>query len=128
MRDLRELDRYRLPLPPHVLRVIGKGPIDPRYNGAFVIKYGPPSRSFTSTDLRIIAASGGGWDHVSVSLEDRCPTWAEMEHVKRIFFRDNETAMQLHVPPAKHISFHPHVLHLWRPHGADIPLPPESFV
>ena len=51
--------------------------------------------------LNVLASSGGGWDHVSVSRVNRCPNWAEMEHIKRMFFREDEAAMQLHVPPAE---------------------------
>jgi len=68
------------------------------------------------------------WDHVSVSRANRCPNWPEMEHVKRLFFQDTETAMQLHVPAADHINNHPYCLHLWRPHGVEIPRPPAIFV
>jgi len=78
--------------------------------------------------LRIIASSDGGWDHVSVSRADRCPTWAEMEQVKRLFFADGETAMQLHVPASDHVNNHPYCLHLWRPHEAEIPRPPALLV
>lgn len=78
--------------------------------------------------LKVIASSGEGWDHVSVSLPDRCPTWAEMEQVKRLFFRDDETAMQLHVPPSDHVNCHPFCLHLWRPHDVEIPRPPSIMV
>lgn len=78
--------------------------------------------------LKVIASFGEGWDHVSVSTERRCPTWEELEHVKRLFFKDDETAMQLHLPPSDHINIHPYVLHLWRPQKADIPLPPKDFV
>ena len=78
--------------------------------------------------IRIIASTGDGWDHVSVSRETRCPNWAEMEHVKRLFFRDDETAMQLHVPPQDHISAHPYCLHLWRPQNVEIPRPPSIMV
>lgn len=78
--------------------------------------------------LRVIASSGEGWDHVSVSLPDRCPSWAEMEHVKRLFFKDDETAMQLHVPPSEHINCHPNCLHLWRPQEQAIPRPPSIMV
>jgi len=78
--------------------------------------------------MRIIASADGGWDHVSVSRANRCPNWPEMEHVKRLFFRDDETAMQLHVPPSEHLSLHPHCLHLWRPQAAEIPRPPAIFV
>lgn len=78
--------------------------------------------------LTVIAAAGHGWDHVSVSAPGRCPTWHEMDAIKRLFFETNETAMQLHVPPAEHVNRHPYVLHLWRPHGAEIPRPPEWMV
>jgi len=83
--------------------------------------------------LRIIAASGGGWDHVSISAENpdgslRTPRWGEMEFVKRLFFKEDEVAMQLHVTPKDHINLNPYVLHLWRPHKQRIPLPPKSYV
>lgn len=79
-------------------------------------------------DLCVIAASGDGWDHVSVSHRNRVPTWDEMEHIKRLFFEDDETAMQLHVPPSEHINRNPNVLHLWRPHDTPIPRPPTYMV
>lgn len=78
--------------------------------------------------LRIIATASDGWDHVSVSRVDRCPDWSELEQVKRLFFRPDETAMQLHVPPAEHINNAEYCLHLWRPHFAAIPRPPGEMV
>lgn len=84
--------------------------------------------AFALWGLGIIASWVDGWDHVSVSRKDRCPTWDEMETVKRLFFTDDETAMQLHVPPSDHINVHPYCLHLWRPHGAAIPMPPQGMV
>lgn len=78
--------------------------------------------------LKIIASAVDGWDHVSVSTPTRCPTWEEMEFVKRRFFKPHETAMQLHVPLSEHINNHPYCLHLWRPHHADIPRPPSIMV
>lgn len=81
--------------------------------GAFMIsRAGKP-------DLRIIAGVGMGWDHVSVSTENRCPTWEETELVRTLFFRDDETVMQLSVPRAQHINFHPYCLHMWRPQTED---------
>jgi len=117
VKRLRELNRYRDRAWEH--RMGGKGD---DFGGCFVM----PSPH--GVDLRIIAASGEGWDHVSVSTALRCPTWAEMEQVKRAFFRDDEAAVQLHVPPKAHISVHPHCLHLWRPHEQAIPMPPEWMV
>jgi hypothetical protein len=79
--------------------------------------------------LGVVVSSGGGWDHVSVSRRERCPTWTELEQVKRIIFKDDEVAMQLHVPSKDHISLHPYCLHLWRPNdGREIPLPPPEMV
>jgi hypothetical protein len=80
-------------------------------------------------ELKILASTGGDWDHVSVSCKDRVPTWDEMQQVHRAFFKDDEVAMQLHLPPSDHINVHPFVLHLWRPRrGQKIPLPPKEFV
>lgn len=78
--------------------------------------------------LRIIASDGMGWDHVSVSLADRCPTWDEMEWVKRELFADTDCVMQLHVPVSDHKNCHPYCLHLWRPQQAEIPRPPSIMV
>lgn len=80
-------------------------------------------------ELFVMASNGGDWDHVSVSLPDRCPTWDEMDAIARLFFEDDETCMQLHVPPADHVSFHPFCLHLWRPRrGVKIPRPPKEMI
>jgi len=78
--------------------------------------------------LRVIASSGGGWDHVSVSRRNRCPNWPEMSHVKNLFFRPDETVMQLHVPASDHVNDHEFCLHLWRPQDAEIPRPPKWMV
>ena len=83
---------------------------------------------FEGRSLLVVVSYGAGWDHVSVSLPNRTPNWREMEHVKRLFFRDDEWAMQLHAPPAEHISVHPHCLHMWRPQDREIPLPPDFMV
>jgi hypothetical protein len=115
MRSLREFNIYWVESP--------YGPKGDPIQGAFLIPY-----PLGGTGLRVIAATGEGWDHVSVSLPDRTPTWAEMEFIKRMFFRDTEVAMQLHVTPEKHINIHPYVLHLWRPHYARIPMPPGGLV
>lgn len=90
-----------------------------RTNGMLVI----PARS-----MAIVFSNGGGWEHVSVSVRDRCPTWEEMEDVKRKFWEEADTVMQLHVPPSEHRSFHPYCLHMWRPLNVEIPRPPGYMV
>ena len=83
----------------------------------------------TGTYLHCLASNGEGWDHVSVSVAHRIPNWLEMDFAKRTFFADDETAMQLHVPPSDHVNHHPFCLHLWRPNdGREIPRPPAIFV
>lgn len=78
--------------------------------------------------MLVIASAGAGWDHVSVSRRNRCPNWIEMSTIKALFFRDDETVMQLHVPTTEHVNDHPNCLHLWRPQKADIPRPPGWMV
>lgn len=120
MRNLHLLDRYR-DSSAQVVRYYGSA--GDETCGVFRLP-SPIDKAMMS----IVASSDGGWDHVSVSRKNRCPNWAEMEYVKRAFFADDETAMQLHVPTADHISNHPHCLHLWRPQKVEIPRPPAIFV
>lgn len=44
--------------------------------------------------LRAIASDGGGWEHVSVSRSDRCPTWEEMCQVKALFWDGDDCVVQ----------------------------------
>lgn len=79
-----------------------------------------------------IVSTGDGWDHVSVSVRRNLgpgglPGWYDLEYVRRVFFKDDETVMQLHVPSEEHIS-HGEVLHLWRPQLEQIPKPPAIMV
>jgi len=79
--------------------------------------------------LRVIFSSGGGWEHASVSCESRCPSWYEMEHVRRLFWEPDETVMQIHPPLDEYVDHHPHCLHLWRPtYGVPVPRPPHWMV
>lgn len=120
MRNLRLLDQYRLTDGP-VLELYGTA--GDHTCGAFVV----PS-PIDGAPLMVIASAGEGWDHVSTSRQNRCPNWPEMDYIKRLFFLDDETAMQLHVPPADHINRHPYTLHLWRPLDQAIPRPPAEMV
>lgn len=119
--NLYLLDIYRVKDGP-VIRHYG-GWVGDETCGAFTV----PS-PVDKADLRVVASRGEEWDHVSVSRATRCPNWTEMEHVKRLFFKPDETAMQLHVPPSDHVNCHPFCLHLWRPHSVDIPRPPSILV
>lgn len=133
-----EIDRWRFEHP-----VIGQEPDELRaWGGVFQIPYERKVGAFTRrSSLRVIASRGGcpdyppemdaaanRWDHVSISCEDRCPTWEEMEFIKRLFFDRHECAMQLHVPPRDHVNNHEYCLHIWRPLDCEIPRPPSFMV
>lgn len=120
MRNLYELDRYRMT---QEQANAWHGWRGDHTAGAFLV----PS-PIDKAPMVVVAAAAEGWDHVSVSRKNRCPNWAEMEHIARLFFADDETAMQLHVPPGDHINRHPYVLHWWRSHDQPIPRPPQLFV
>jgi len=94
-------------------------------NGAFFI---PQVVRGESMPLKVICSDGEGWEHVSVSLPHRCPTWVEMCRVVALFWDEGDCVMQLHPPRKDWISNHPYCLHLWRPVGAVIPLPPSWMV
>jgi hypothetical protein len=117
MRNLHELDAYR------VSAKATHGWDGDGTCGAFRL----PS-PIDGQPLGVIASSEDGWDHVSVSRSNRCPNWPEMDFIKRRFFRDDEVAMQLHVPVTDHINTHPYCLHLWRSQTGEIPRPPGWMV
>lgn len=108
MKDLNQLRKYAIKL---------------EFDGGFFRIPGPCAK-----ELTVVASHGMNWDHVSVSLKNRCPNWIEMDFIKRMFFKPDETAFQLHVPESDHINIHPNCLHLWRPQKAEIPLPPRICV
>jgi hypothetical protein len=84
---------------------------------------------FVWGSLRIISGgSGQRWEHVSVSCEDRCPTWEEMARVKTLFWGEDETVLQLHPRRADYVNDMPFCLHLWKQRGRNHPLPPQDLI
>ena len=78
-------------------------------NGQFVVKSLKLKNS-----LNCQASDGMGWEHVSVSRPDRCPTWEEMCFIKSLFWDSEDRVVQFHPPESEYINDHPYVLHLWR--------------
>lgn len=83
---------------------------------------------FLYHQLRIIASEGDGWEHVSVSLVNRIPYWSHMCTVKNMFWDKEDCVIQYHPPESDYVRNHPHVLHLWRPIGILLPMPPILLV
>lgn len=77
---------------------------------------------------RVIWSFGGGWDHVSVSWEKRCPTWDEMAKVKKLFFHPEEVCVQFHPAESEYVNFHPCCLHIWRCQTEAMPTPKAWMV
>lgn len=119
MRDLGEFKKHRRDLD-------GFDNDDPQ-GGFFVF-------GINGSELRVIVSNGYGWDHVSVSFAHRCPTWGEMEWVRRKFFKPEEFAFQYHAPLADYVDGSMKgncrtCLHMWRPHEAEnFPVPPKWMV
>jgi hypothetical protein len=90
--------------------------------GAFEV-VGPMSRK-----LRLIASDGEGWEHVSISIDNRPPNWAEMCFAKDLFWNDDECVIQYHPPRSQYVNCHPFTLHLWKPIGIELPMPPTYLI
>jgi hypothetical protein len=80
----------------------------------------------------VIVSSGTdrefGWEHVSVSTRRRTPNWDEMCFVKNLFWREDECVVQFHPPKSDYVNHHPYCLHLWKPIGRELQLPPSVLV
>lgn len=94
--------------------------------------YRIPSYLF-GEEMTIIASTAehpesAGWEHVSVSLKSRTPSWKEMCIVKDWFWHEEELVVQFHPPRSQYVNIHNNVLHLWRNTAQEITLPPKDLV
>ena len=78
--------------------------------------------------LRCMVSDAPPWEHVSVSLRHRIPTWDEMCFVKSVFWDDEEAVVQFHPPKSQYVNYHPYTLHLWKNTFVPFPLPPMILV
>ena len=99
---------------------------DPSFgnNGAFELTLKTPGKP----RLFAIASDGAGWEHVSVSRKDRCPTWEEMCAVKDLFWDPEDAVVQFHPPRSNYVNNHPFCLHLWKRVGVEHELPPRHLI
>lgn len=79
---------------------------------------------------KIMAVQADGqteWEHVSVSMRNRCPTWEEMCFVKSLFWSEDEMVIQFHPKTSEYVNLAKTCLHLWRFKG-EMPYPPKGTV
>lgn len=90
-------------------------------NGYFLVRA-------SSGALRCVVSDELGWEHVSVSRRDRCPTWEEMCFIKRLFWDAEDVVIQYHPAESEYVNVHQFCLHLFRPIGIELPKPPRYLV
>lgn len=92
-------------------------------NGYFIIP-------FKGLELAVVCSDGIGWEHVSVSLSSRTPTWEEMCFIKDLFWDEEDCVVQYHPPKSDYVNIHPFCLHLWKNRipGIEFPRPPKELV
>ena len=81
--------------------------------------------------LRVLSSgkdSPFGWEHVSVSHAERCPTWDEMCFVKDLLWYPEEVVVQFHPSASSYVNLHPNCLHLWKKSGEDWETPPLEML
>ena len=93
-------------------------------NGAFEIIV----KTHVKQKFFAIASDGLGWEHVSVSREDRCPTWEEMCAIKDLFWDKTDCVVQYHPPDNEYVNDHKYCLHLWRCKTKEFPIPDQLLV
>lgn len=70
---------------------------------------------FRGRNLNVIADECGAWQHVSVSLSNRCPNWDEMCFIKELFWDEEEECIQVHPKKSEYVNLMKNCLHLWKP-------------
>lgn len=78
----------------------------------------------------VICSKDAGWEHVSVSpkRQNYTPSWDDMCALKELFFRDNETVIEIHPAKEEYVNNVKNCLHLWRCYDKEMVLPPSFMV
>ena len=83
---------------------------------------------YTGKWLNFIFSYQMGWEHLSVSMPSRTPTWEQMCIMKDIFWNKNEACVEYHPREEDYVNNHKHCLHIWRPTHETLPTPPSILV
>ena len=104
MRTLEEIKKDK--------RLVGRGSYNGNgdFWGSGYLNLGG-NRVFASV---VFGSNENGWEHVSIDLPGRNPTWDEMCLVKDIFWRDDEECIQFHPKKSEYVNVREHCLHIWR--------------
>lgn len=78
--------------------------------------------------LNFIFSYQMGWEHLSVSMPNRTPSWEQMCRMKDIFWDENEACVQYHPKKEDYVNNHEHCLHIWKPVDYELPTPPSIMV
>lgn len=84
--------------------------------------------SVSGKRLNFIFSYQLGWEHLSVSMPNKTPSWDQMCRMKDIFWNDDETCVQFHPKKEDYVNNHPHCLHIWKPVNEKLPIPPSILV
>ena len=84
--------------------------------------------SISGKRLNFIFSYQLGWEHLSVSMPNKTPTWDQMCRMKDIFWNKDECCVQYHPKEEDYVNNHPHCLHIWKSTEENIPTPPSILV
>lgn len=87
-----------------------------------------PYASKNTTLNTMVAPSDSDWQHISISVIGRCPSWREMCFVKDLFFSPEDVVVQFHPKKSEYVNMAKTCLHLWKWNGGDFPTPPKILV
>lgn len=89
-----------------------------KYRMNTLIPYGTPymvKHPRTKAKLMCIKSNDDGWNHVSVTIDKRTPTWDEMAYIKHVFFENEDICIQIHPKKSQYVNLHENCLHIWQP-------------
>ncbi len=84
--------------------------------------------SISNKRLNFIFSYQMGWEHLSVSMPSRTPTWEQMCKMKDIFWGKDEACVEYHPKEEDYVNNHQHCLHIWKPTDVELPTPPSILV
>ena len=82
----------------------------------------------TNKMLKYVFSWGMNWEHLSVSMPRKCPSWEQMCRMKDIFWDEDEVCVEYHPRRKDYVNMHSYCLHIWKPIGVEIPTPPKILV